>query len=74
MRAGSFDRPPRDGETIDRLVDDLLGRVLRRSGQMGISSSRQNRAVAEEVADLEQIDTGLDQMGGITVPPMSFTT
>ena len=34
---------------------------------MGIANGRQNRAVAEEIADLEQIDTGLDQMGGITV-------
>ena len=67
MRAGSSDRPPVDGEAIDQLVDDLPYCVLRRGGQMGVANGRQNRAVAEEIADLEQIDTGLDQMGGITV-------
>ena len=67
MRAGSSDRPPVDGEAIDQLVDDLPYCVLRRGGQMGVANGRQNRAVAEDVADLGQIGARLDQMGGIAV-------
>ena len=41
----------------------MLGLV----GQMGISGGGENGVVAEEFLYLDQIDTGLDQVGGIAV-------
>jgi hypothetical protein len=70
MKAGSFDRPPLDGEAIDQLIDELLCSVLRGGGQMGVAVGRQDRAVAEDVAYFKQIDAGLEQMGGIAVTLM----
>ena len=35
--------------------------------QVGVSRGRQNGVVAEELLYLDQIDTGLDQVGGIAV-------
>ena len=34
---------------------------------MGVFGSRQNGAMTKDLLHLEQIDTGLDQMGRITV-------
>ena len=36
-------------------------------GQMRVSRGGQNGVVAEEFLHLDQIDTGLDQVGGIAV-------
>ena len=41
----------------------MLGLV----GQMGITGSGENGVMAEEFLYLDQIDTGLDQVGGIAV-------
>ena len=41
----------------------MLGLV----GQMGISGGGENGVMAEEFLYLDQIDTGLDQVGGVTV-------
>ena len=37
-------------------------------GQMGIAGGGEDGVVAEEFLHLKQIDTGLDQVGGIAVP------
>ena len=37
-------------------------------GQMGIAGGGEDGVVAEEFLHLDQIDTGLDQVGGIAVP------
>ncbi len=39
-------------------------------GQMGIAGGGEYGVVAEEFLHLDQNDTGLDQVGGIAVPPM----
>ena len=36
-------------------------------GQMGIAGRGENRVMAEELLYLDQIDAGLDQVGGIAV-------
>ena len=36
-------------------------------GQMGIPGRGENRVMAEELLYLDQIDAGLDQVGGIAV-------
>ena len=41
----------------------MLGLV----GQVGVANGGENRVMAEVFLDLDQIDTGLDQVGGIAV-------
>ena len=48
----------------------MLGLV----GQMGVAGSGENRVMAKEFLHLDQIDTGLNQVSGIAVPPMSLAT
>nr|WP_235180030.1 hypothetical protein [Acidithiobacillus thiooxidans] len=36
-------------------------------GQVGVAGGGENGMMAEEFLDLKQIDSGLNQMGGITV-------
>ena len=42
--------------------------------QMGIAGGGENGVMAEELLHLDQIDTRLDQVGGIAVAPMSLGT
>ena len=42
----------------------MLGLV----SEVGIAGGGEDRVRAEEFLDLDQIDAGLDQMGGIAVP------
>jgi hypothetical protein len=42
--------------------------VLRGGCQMGVFGGGQDRVMAEDLLHLEQIDTGLDQMGCIAMP------
>ena len=44
----------------------MLGLV----GQMGVADGGENRVMAKVFLYLEQIDTGLDQVGCIAVAPM----
>ena len=44
----------------------MLGLV----GQVGIANRSQNGVMAEELLHLDQIDPGLDQVGGVAVAPM----
>jgi hypothetical protein len=39
-------------------------------GQMGIAGGGEDGVVAEEFLHLDQIDAGLDQVGGVAVSPM----
>ena len=48
----------------------MLGLV----SQMSIAGGGENGVMAEELLYLDQIDTGLDQVSGIAVPPMSRKT
>ena len=36
--------------------------------QMGVANRRENRVMAENLLDLDELDTGLDQVSGITMP------
>ena len=45
----------------------MLGAV----SQVGIAGGRENGVVSEELLHLDQIDTGLNQVRGIAVAPMS---
>ena len=47
----------------------MLGLV----GQVGIANRGENRVMAEKLLYLDQIDTGLDQVGGIAVAPMPIS-
>jgi hypothetical protein len=64
MRDGSFHPPPVDAEAADQLVDGLLGFLARALGQMGVAGGGEDRAVAQDLLDLQQIDPGFDQMRG----------
>jgi hypothetical protein len=44
--------------------------VLGLVGQMGISGGGEYGVMAEEFLDLDQIDSGLDQVGCIAMAPM----
>jgi len=48
----------------------MLGLV----GEMGIAGGGENGVMAEEFLDLDQIDTGLDQVSCIAMPAMSTAT
>jgi hypothetical protein len=41
---------------------------------MGVFGGGQDAAVTKDLLHFEQIDTGFDQMSGITVTTMSFKT
>jgi hypothetical protein len=41
---------------------------------MGVSGGAQDGAVTEDFLYFEQVDARFDQMGGITVAPMSLKT
>jgi hypothetical protein len=49
------------------------GVMLGLIGQMGIAGGGEDRVVAEEFLHLDQIDTGLDQVGGIAVTLMPIS-
>ena len=47
----------------------MLGAV----SQVGIAGGGENGVVPEELLHLDQIDTGLNQVRGIAVPPMPIS-
>ena len=59
--------PPRDAEALHQAVDARDGVMLGLIGQMRVSRGGENGVVAEEFLHLDQIDAGLDQVGGIAV-------
>jgi hypothetical protein len=67
LPGGSFDLPPGDAEAIHQAVDPLQRVMLGLVGEVSVAGGGQNRVMAEEFLDLDQIDAGLDQMGGIAV-------
>ena len=67
MRAGSFDVPPFNGKAIDQLIDQVTGVLVCVGSQVGIFGGRQDGSVAQDLLDLEQIDTRFNQKGCVTV-------
>ncbi len=67
MRGGSFDFPPIEGKAIHQIVDDLLCVMICLGCEVGISGGRQNRTMAKDLLNFEQIDARFDQMGCIAV-------
>jgi hypothetical protein len=45
--------------------------VVGTGGEAGIASGGHHGAVTEDLLYLQQADAGLDQMGGIAMPPIS---
>ena len=60
--------PPSDGEAIHQGVDAVDGVVLGLVGEVGVAGGDQNAVMTENLLDLDQIDTGLDQVGGVAMP------
>jgi hypothetical protein len=50
-----------------QLIDAIHSLMLRLLGEVGVANRGQNRLVAEDFLDLDQIDTGFNQMRGIAV-------
>lgn len=67
MTAGSFDGPPVNGKAVHQGIDQLAGILVRAGSQVGIAGGGEDTVVAEDFLHFQQIDTGFDQMGGITV-------
>ena len=59
--------PPGELEARHQVVDAREGVVLGLIGQMGVAGGGENGVVAEEFLHFDQIDTGLDQVGGVAV-------
>jgi hypothetical protein len=71
MPGESFDRPPFDGEAIHQGVDPIQCVMLGLVGEVGVAGGGENAVMTEDLLDLDQIDTGFDQVSCITVAPMS---
>ena len=63
----SFDIPPVDGEAVHQVIDPLIGILGGVRSEVGILGGSQNAAVAQDLLDLQQVKTGLDQMGRVAV-------
>ena len=57
-----------DAKPIHERINPHIGLKIRGVGQMGIASGGQNAVVAEDFLDFQQVDTGFDQVSGVTVP------
>jgi hypothetical protein len=53
-------------------IDAFAGCIVGVAGQVSVAGRGQNRVVAENLLDFEQIDAGFDQVGRIAVAPMSL--
>ena len=72
------------GEAIHQFVNAIDGAILGVLGEAGIAGGGENGMMAKKLLHLDQIDTGLDQVGCIAVAqavgvdvflrPMSATT
>ena len=56
-----------DGKAVHQRVDQSAGVLPGVGGQVGVTGGGENGTVAEDLLHLQEIDPGLDQMGGITV-------
>ena len=54
-------------KAIHQAVDPFGGVMFGLVGQMGVAGGGENRVMAEVFLYLDQIDAGLDQVGGIAV-------
>ena len=72
MPGESFDRPPLDGEAIHQGVDPIERVMLGLVGEVGVAGGGENAVMTEDLLDLDQIDTGFDQVGGVAVSAMSL--
>lgn len=62
-----MDVPPGEGEGVHEGVDAIDGLVLGAIGEVGVAGGGEDRVVAEDLLDLDQIDAGLDEVGGVAV-------
>jgi hypothetical protein len=60
--------PPGEGETIHQAVDLFDGAMLGLVRQVSVSRGGEDGMMAEELLHFDQIDAGLDQMGGVGMP------
>lgn len=67
MTARSFDFPPINGKAIHQIKDDLLCVMLCLGCEVGISGGSQDRAMAEDLLNFEQVDACFDQMGCVAM-------
>ncbi len=67
MRAGSLDFPPIDGKAVHQLIDDLPSVVVGPGCEVGVSGGGQDRPMAEDFLDFEQVDACLDQVGCVAM-------
>ena len=67
MPGESFGRPPLDGEAIHQGVDPIECVMLGLVGEVGVAGGGENAVMTEDLLDLDQIDTGFDQVSCITV-------
>ena len=63
----SFDRPPAQVEAAHQGIDAGVGLLVGVAGQMGVAGGREDAVVAQDVLNILQADTGLDQVGCIAV-------
>ena len=56
-----------DREAIHQVIDDLLCVLVGLGCEVGISGGGQDRTMAEDFLDLEQVNACLDQMGCIAM-------
>ena len=67
MRDGSFDLPPLNGKGLHQVIDDLFSVVCSMGSKMGVFAGGQDATVTKDSLYLKQINTGFDQMSGVTV-------
>lgn len=48
-------------------IDAFAGRIMGVAAQVGVAGRGQDRVVAENLLDFEQIDAGFDQVGRVAV-------
>ncbi len=58
---------PLNVQRIDQGIDGQPGIVGRRRGQVSVSGGGQDADMAKDLLQFKQIDSSLQQMGGITV-------
>ena len=69
----SFDRSPAQVEAAHQGIDALAGQGLGLSGQVGVAVGGEDGVVAQDLLNVLQADTGLDQVGCIAVAPIPMS-
>jgi hypothetical protein len=67
MKVRSFHAPPVDGEAVNQGIDGLLGAVAALVREVGVAGGGEDGGMPEDALDFAQVNTGFDQMGGVTV-------